>query len=115
MNIRGRIENIIPAGKIHGLKTLALQKRSAVFALVCLVIVCSVGAKSLHAFASSEALSPSRRAQLVEANIIAVHAYQIILARQSNTGSAGCYPRTSPDTATLQDLVKHQQSLLAEP
>src|SRR5665213_4323232 len=115
MNILGRIENIIAARKIHGLKTLPVQKRSAVFALVFLVIVCGVGAKSLHAFVSSKAPSSSRRAQLVEANIIAVHAYQIILARQSNTGSDECYPRTSPDTATLQDLVKHQQSLLAEP
>ncbi|MHB1699364.1 MAG: SGNH/GDSL hydrolase family protein [Acidobacteriaceae bacterium] len=59
--------------------------------------------------------TPSRRSQLVEANIIAVQAYQMILARQQHKGSSACYPESVPDTDVLQSLVKHQASLLAEP
>ncbi len=115
MNIPDRIEVIPATVETHELTTFCFRKRTPVFALLCLMIAPSVGAKSLHAFVANSGPSPSRRAQLVEANIIAVHAYQIILARQSNTGSPECYPRTSPATVALQDLVKHQQSLLAEP
>jgi len=71
-------------------------------------------AQSLKPSLDNQANS-SRRAQLVEANIIAVHAYQIVLARKEGKATNACYPETSPDTTTLQDLVKHQQSLLAEP
>ncbi|MBS1822322.1 MAG: hypothetical protein JST61_10160 [Acidobacteria bacterium] len=68
------------------------------------------GAASLAKEAAS-----TRRAELVEANIVAVQAYQIILARKAGMVSNNCYPAVSPDTATLEALVKHQQSLLAEP
>lgn len=56
----------------------------------------------------------SRRAELVKANIIAVQAYQMILSRKAGDGATACYP-SAPDTATLESLVKHQASLLAEP
>lgn len=88
---------------------------AAILAVACAAFASPAGALALSPLAAGKAATPSRRAQLVEANIIAVHAYQIILARKAGTASSPCYPATSPDTATLESLVKHQQSLLAEP
>lgn len=83
------------------------------FALLTLCIMIAKAATPATPTAKHTALS--RRAQLVEANIVAVDAYQILLARDSGKGSEVCYPRTSPDSATLKALVAHQKSLLAEP
>jgi hypothetical protein len=87
----------------------------AVLAIACLSVAPAMEAKSLKPPSLDKQPNPSRRAQLVEANIFAVHAYQIILARQEGKATNACYPDASPDTPLLQDLVKHQQSLLAEP
>ncbi|HZL28373.1 MAG TPA: hypothetical protein VFC39_17760 [Acidobacteriaceae bacterium] len=78
------------------------------------IVVVAVSLLLLPAIEATAPASPSRRGQLVEANIVAVHAYQILLARKAGKSNA-CYPDTSPDTAALQQLVNHQQSLLAEP
>jgi hypothetical protein len=83
-------------------------------ALVLLVSPCFANAQSTGASASAKSVSSSRRAQLVEANIVAVQAYQMILSRTAGDNPSACYPAT-PDTAALQELVKHQASLLAEP
>lgn len=82
------------------------------FTLACIAIASTVGAQSLN---SATQTITSRRAQLVEANIIAVQAYQMILARQLHKGSSACYLESAPNTAVLHSLVKHQASLLAEP
>jgi len=84
--------------------------RAAVAIAACLLILPGGQAAS----PGRKSAVSSRRAQLVEANIIAVHAYQIILARKAGKTNA-CYSAASPDTAILQQLVNHQQSLLAEP
>jgi hypothetical protein len=91
-----------------------LLRSIAVLAIACLSIAPAIEAQSLKPSSPDKQAALSRRAQLVEANIIAVHAYQIVLARQEGKANA-CYPETSPDTPILQELVKHQQSLLAEP
>jgi len=84
--------------------------RASVLIAACLLLLPGArGASSAH-----KSVVHARRAQLVEANIIAVHAYQIILARNAGKSNP-CYPAASPDTAILQQLVAHQQSLLAEP
>jgi hypothetical protein len=57
----------------------------------------------------------TRLEQLVEANITAVHAYQILLARKQGNIDASCWPLQSPSDAELQALVAHQTSLLAVP
>jgi hypothetical protein len=107
MSRQSRIENVVIN---HALRYLGV-----VLAIACLLIAPRVEANYPKPFAPNKQANSSRRAQLVEANIIAVQAYQIILARSTGGASNACYPETSPDTATLQDLVKHQQSLLAEP
>ena len=85
-----------------------------ILASACLMAGCSTREKSPDKSNSAGRTAASRRAQLVEANIIAVQAYQMVLARTAGDTPSACYPAT-PDTATLQVLVKHQESLLSEP
>ena len=88
---------------------------TAVVAIACMSMTSAKEAEATPA-AVNQQKALSRRAELVEANILAVHAYQILLARKAGGAALNaCYPATSPDTATLENLVKHQQSLLAEP
>jgi photosystem II stability/assembly factor-like uncharacterized protein len=55
---------------------------------------------------------PARLAQVVEANIAGIHAFQLKLARDTNKGDAACW--TSPRSdAELDALVAHQAALLA--
>ena len=53
--------------------------------------------------------------QLVEANVIAVHAYQVLLARKQGDIDFICWPAQVPSDAELHALVAHQTSLLAVP
>ena len=53
-----------------------------------------------------------RLAQLVEANVIAVHAYQILLARKSGKGDPMCYSPGKLADSDLESLVEHQGKLL---
>ena len=57
----------------------------------------------------------TRLEQLVEANIAAVHAYQMLLARKQGNIDPSCWPLQSPSDTELQALVAHQASLLAVP
>src|SRR5690242_1176833 len=53
-----------------------------------------------------------RRAQLVEANIIAVHAFQVLLAKTSGKGDKSCFSPGNLSDAQLSALSDHQASLL---
>ncbi len=57
----------------------------------------------------------ARLEQLVEANIVGVHAYQILLARQQSNVDPACWPANDPKEPDLQALVAHQTSLLSSP
>jgi hypothetical protein len=57
----------------------------------------------------------ARMEQLVEANIVGVHAYQILLARKQTKMDPACWPASDPKDADLEALVAHQTSLLAAP
>src|SRR6476660_6549420 len=56
--------------------------------------------------------SARRLAQLVEANVIAVHAFQILLAKTSGKGDPTCYSQGKLSQADLESLSNHQASLL---
>ncbi len=58
---------------------------------------------------------PERLEQLVEANIVAVHAYQILLARKQSHADPTCWPANDPKDSDLEALVAHQTSLLSSP
>ncbi len=54
----------------------------------------------------------SRLAQLVEANVIAVHAYQVLLAKKSGKGDPVCYSPGKLSDRELEALSEHQERLL---
>jgi hypothetical protein len=56
---------------------------------------------------------PARLEQLVEANIAAVHAYQMLLARKQRNVDPACWPANDPKETDLEALVAHQTSLLS--
>ena len=58
---------------------------------------------------------PARMEQLVEANIVGVHAYQILLARKQSNMDPACWPASDPKDADLEALGAHQTSLLSAP
>jgi hypothetical protein len=53
-----------------------------------------------------------RLARLVEANIVATHAFQVLLAKRSGKGDAACYSPGRLSDVELESLVAHQASLL---
>jgi len=57
--------------------------------------------------------APDRRADLVEAQIIGVQAFQVHLSRESGRGDPTCYSSALSD-AELAALEEHQAALLAE-
>ena len=57
--------------------------------------------------------SVGRLAQLVEANVIAVHAFQVLLAKASGKGDPVCYSPGKLSDAELEGLSEHQAKLLS--
>src|SRR5678815_2755900 len=56
---------------------------------------------------------PARLEQLVDANIVGVHAYQILLARKQSNVDPVCWSVRDKKAADLEELVAHQASLLS--
>jgi len=54
----------------------------------------------------------TKLSQLVEANVIATHAYQVLLAKQSGKGDGACFGSGRLSAAALAALVEHQSKLL---
>jgi hypothetical protein len=54
----------------------------------------------------------SRLSQLIEANIIATHAYQVMLAKKAGKGAEGCFGSGTLSETELEALVEHQSKLL---
>jgi hypothetical protein len=57
--------------------------------------------------------APSRMDQLVEANILGVHAFQVLLAKKDGKGDPACYAPGSLTDDALRALEPHQAALLA--
>ena len=55
---------------------------------------------------------PSRLGQLVEANVLGTHAFQIALARTEGKGDPRCYPASAVTDAQAAALEAHQAALL---
>ena len=56
--------------------------------------------------------SPEKLARIVEANVKAIHAYQLLLARKEGKGDPRCWPREAPPDEALKGLVAHQDALV---
>ena len=61
---------------------------------------------------SQRIASNPRLAQLVEANVIATHAYQVLLAKKSGKGDPECFGPGQLTDKDLEALVAHQGGLL---
>ena len=61
---------------------------------------------------SDESVKMTRLDQLVEANIIAVHAYEVILVEKAGKGEVDCFAPGGMSTADLEAVVAHQAALL---
>lgn len=80
------------------------------------VVLLIVGvAFSADKTSTSAVPGPARLEQLVEANIVGIHAYQILLARKQGNTDHTCWPTSEPNDGALEALVAHQTSLLAAP
>ncbi|HET6975203.1 MAG TPA: SGNH/GDSL hydrolase family protein [Pyrinomonadaceae bacterium] len=67
---------------------------------------------SVQSQSSKRAETPEKRlAKLVEANVIAVHAYQVLLAKQSGKGQE-CFSANTVSDTELNALSEHQANLL---
>src|ERR1044071_1109380 len=77
---------------------------------LCLVALLALVTAMPSSHAQTET-SDTRLAQLVEANVIAVHAFQVLLAKNSGKGQACFSPGTLSDAA-LNALSEHQAKLL---
>jgi len=78
---------------------------------VCYVLVLVLLALTSNALGTAP--EEGRLEQLVKANITAVHAYQVLLARKQGNIDTACWPLQAPSDSELQALVAHQTSLLA--
>ena len=80
-----------------------------------LTLVCVATCLSVQAQAQGGGGHPgaaARFGQLAEANVIATHAYQILLAKKLGKGDAACFSQGGLPDDELQALVTHQSSLL---
>lgn len=73
-------------------------------------LVLLLGATFLNA--QQQTSSEARLRQLVEANVIAVHAFQVQLAKTSGKGDKACFSPGKLSDAELNALSDHQASLL---
>ncbi len=95
------------------LSMIPLARRFCIFPILSALWVTS-GARAADRCASTPMSSVSRLEQLVEANVIATHAYQIGLFKKSSKGDRDCYSQGSLSDAALGEVVAHQASLLQD-
>ena len=82
---------------------------------LCLLAVLIVSTNQRSASsqnAESARVANARLAQLVEANVIAVHAFQVLLAKTSGKGDKSCFALGALSDAQLNSLSEHQANLL---
>jgi hypothetical protein len=83
------------------------MRKRFVSILAFLLLFC---ASSLNA--QQQTSSDARLRQLVEANVIAVHAFQVLLAKTSGKGDKSCFSPGQLSDAELSAVSDHQASLL---
>jgi hypothetical protein len=89
-----------------------VRVRYACFVALLAAVMCSFGwAQSPDSIPPG----PERLKALVDANIIGVHAYQVMLARKQGNLDRECWPKEDPKESELEALVAHQSSLLSTP
>ena len=85
----------------------------ALYAVLLVALVSEAPLFSQERAPGTPVPGPARLERLVEANIVAVHAYQMLLARKQHNVDPVCWPANDPKDADLEALVAHQTSLLS--
>lgn len=89
---------------------VALKRR---IKLLLFVMVATSLVQTAHSVTAQRTDSADARlAQLVEANIIAVHAFQVLLATNSGKGDKSCFSPGELSELALKALSEHQANLL---
>jgi hypothetical protein len=91
------------------------ERLPGAFLVLTLLLSYSVMGQDAGPQNRGRAQSNARLAQLVEANIIATHAYQLLLAKKSGKGDPVCFGAGQLTDSDLQTLVEHQAKLLKSP
>jgi len=86
-----------------------MRPQSDVCAVLLMVLLFG---RALPVSANGTDVSSARLAQLVEANVIAVHAFQVLLAKGSGKGDKACFSPGRLSDAELNALSEHQLRLL---
>lgn len=94
------------------MKSRNLVRRVTVWIVLALIISVSADAQKRKSHGPANSPNSARLAQLVEANVLAVHAYQVLLARKSGKGDRICYSPGKLSDNELEALVEHQRKLL---
>jgi hypothetical protein len=90
-----------------------MKRKLSVVVMFTLIASSFVASLPLSAPQKKEQLeSDARLAQLVEANIIAVHAFQVLLAKTSGKADKSCFGAGNLSDADLNSLSEHQAKLL---
>lgn len=93
-----------------------MDSRVALRLLVSLALsigaAASVYGQHMSAPGRKQIASDTRQSQLVEANIIATHAYQVLLPKRSGRGDPTLYSAGKLSDSELEALVAHQAKLL---
>lgn len=94
-------------------ESFRLMKNRISLTLIFVLVVSSALSEALSAPQKKQQPERDvRLAQLVEANIIAVHAFQVLLAKTSGKGDKSCFGAGNLSDADLNALSEHQASLL---
>ena len=86
------------------------MKRNIIRLLFCLAFPCVVFSQNVTPRTAQG--SASRLAQLVEANVIAVHAFEVLLAKTTGKGDRACFSPGNLSDGELESLSEHQAKLL---
>jgi len=94
-----------------------MRNKLAKFTLIGLLLITCPVLSSGNAITTAQSKSvkatpEARLAQLVEANIIAVHAFQVLLAASSSKGDRKCFSADQLSEDQLKALSDHQANLL---
>jgi len=95
------------------MRTAPLSLKIAVILAFACLACAATGRERNQSGQGIEISADPRIAQLIQANDIATHAFQILLAKKSGRGSPQCYSAGDHSDADLAALVEHQKNLLA--
>jgi hypothetical protein len=89
------------------------MRRTSILLFLTIALASLVfGKKTVQHESAKKQESSGRFAQLVEANVIAVHAFQVLLAQTSGKGDPTCFSKGKLSNAELESLSQHQARLL---